>query len=77
MSWIFFGQSEERESIKSGGREPIASIAIAAGPPEENTRTNWTTLGLNIVCKIRTGGKQRGSSGLMMYWSEDLKEAKY
>ena len=40
---IFFGQSEERGSVKSGGREPIAAIAIAAGPPEENTRTNWTT----------------------------------
>ena len=42
-NWIFFGHSEERGSVKSGGREPIAAIAIAAGPPEENTRTNWTT----------------------------------
>ena len=72
-NWIFFGHSEERGSVKSGGREPIAAIAIAAGPPEENTRTNWTIWGPNIICKIRTGGKQRGSGGLMMYWSDDLK----
>ena len=72
-SWIFFSHSEERGSVKSGGREPIAAIAIAAGPPEENARTNGTIWGPNIICKITTGGKQRGSSGLMMYWSEDLK----
>ena len=41
-NWIFFGHSEERGSVKSGGREPIAAIAIAARPPEENTRTNGT-----------------------------------
>ena len=41
-NWIFLGHSEERGSVKSGGREPIAAIAIAAGPPEENARTNGT-----------------------------------